>query len=240
MIFELGVPLSLAFFAWVSLGDPGKVPTKPKGQTGVEELQRALVRGDTGIDISRLCLTTFVLKGLRTKFCVQTGACVEEFDHYCIWLNTAIGKRNHRQFIGLSMLEGMTQACHLYLIFFVSFELVQYQSLFDWTFKVAFGYPLLFIIAIIHCLTMPWIFLLVLQHLRMISSNITTNEMMNVQRYEHFWMSAPGQPRRFLNPFNKGGFLRNQLDFWWLRNRSQVTKKHQSCGTACTGCHSHS
>lgn len=236
ILFELGVPGSLLIFAWVALADPGKVPSRIKGNSGVEELMRNIdsdTPEDQQVDVSRLCTTTWVLKGLRTKYCVNTGACVEEFDHYCIWLNTAIGKRNHRQFIGLSIAEAITQACHLYLCWSVSLELVPYQTFWTWLCSVIFGYPLLFIIAFLHCLTMPWIFLLTFQHLRMIGSNITTNEMMNVQRYEHFWVSMPGQPRRFVNPFNKGGFLRNQLDFWWLRKRSQVNQKPQCCGTGC-------
>merc|ERR1719396_173489 len=57
------------------------------------------------VDLSRLCTTTWVLKGLRSKYCTQTGAVIDEFDHYCIWLNCAIGKNNHRPFICLALAE---------------------------------------------------------------------------------------------------------------------------------------
>merc|ERR1712232_1437384 len=113
-LFELGVPLSLALFALVALKDPGKIPARAKGYSGVEELMKALDSNAESVpDVSRLCTTTWVLKDLRTKYCTQTGACVEEFDHYCVWLNCAIGKNNHRQFVCLAMVEWLTQVCHL-------------------------------------------------------------------------------------------------------------------------------
>merc|ERR1719221_1752063 len=41
-VFEIGVPLSVSFFAYVALIDPGKVPAKTPGASGVEELMRAI------------------------------------------------------------------------------------------------------------------------------------------------------------------------------------------------------
>merc|ERR1711865_1209494 len=121
LAFELGVPLSLALFFYTCLTDPGKVPPAIKSKSGVEELMRALDSAAVGsgdklvdsagrrLSFNRLCTTTFVLKGLRTKYCTQTGACVEEFDHFCGWLNCAIGKGNHRPFIALAFVEASTQ-----------------------------------------------------------------------------------------------------------------------------------
>merc|ERR1719499_2746485 len=99
--------------------DPGKLPARTKGASGVEELMRALDSdGPTNSvpDISRLCTTTWVLKDLRTKYCAQTGACVQEFDHWCVWLNCSIGKKNHRQFMCLAIVENLTQITYLYLL----------------------------------------------------------------------------------------------------------------------------
>merc|ERR1719350_1649666 len=91
----------------------------------------ALTRRQPGAkepDFTRLCTTTWVLKGLRTKYCVKTGACVEEFDHYCPWLNTAVGKDNHRPFLFLCFIEALTQLCHLYLLFVVGMHLIPSSS----------------------------------------------------------------------------------------------------------------
>merc|ERR1712217_634536 len=188
-------------------------------------------------DVSRLCTTSWVLKDSRSKFCSQTGACIEEFDHYCIWLNTAIGKRNHRQFICLVMVECCTQICNVYLCWSVLRTLVPYQSCLSWVFCVVINYPLLVLLVILHFITAPWVCLLTYQHLRMVSANITTNEMMNVHRYKHFWITSSGPQKKFRNPFNKGGFFQNHLDFWWQRTRSQIKDKPQSCTAACRGCH---
>jgi len=235
-VFEIGVPLSISFFAYVALIDPGKVPAKTRGASGVEELMRALdAPGERTVDISRLCMTTWVLKELRTKYCAQTGACVEEFDHYCIWLNCAIGRRNHRGFVILAIVELWTQAAHLYLIWLLSTELVPYQTFVSWTFDVLTTFPLLFIITLAHLLTAPWVSMLILHQARLIMTNLTTNEMLNASRYEHFWVvSLGGMTRQFRNPFNKGSVWKNCLDFWWTLKRSEAPLlDHGSTAHSC-------
>lgn len=219
LAFELGVPLSLLAFARTALGDPGKLAARVKGNSAVEELMRKLdTVGATSLDLSRLCTTTWVLKDLRTKYCAQTGACVEEFDHYCIWLNCAIGKKNHRPFIVLALLEFLTQVAFIVAAFYVSRELVPVQSYTGWPIQVLLSYPLLTIITILHCLTAPWVLMLLLHQLRLVATNMTTNEMMNAHRYEHFWITN-GMTKAFRNPFDKGGKVRNCLDFFWYKNR---------------------
>jgi len=224
MFFEFGVPFTLLCFALTALGDPGKVPAKTPGNSGVEDIMRQLDRpDDTVVDLSRLCTTTWVLKGLRAKYCTMTGAVVEEFDHYCIWLNCAIGKNNHRSFILLAISECLTQMSHIYLCFAMSKELVTVPGIGSWLFGVITGYPLLALVSSAHCLTAPWVFMLFLHQMRLVAMNLTTNEMLNAGRYEHFWTMAstlPGRAQKaYRNPFNKGGVLMNCLDFWWFRNR---------------------
>jgi hypothetical protein len=241
LLFELGVPMSVALFAFVVFKDPGKIPARTKGHSGVEELMKALDGGSedsSALDISRLCTTTWVLKDLRTKYCTQTGACVEEFDHYCVWLNTSIGKGNHREFVGLAIVEWCTQVVHIYLCWCMTLSLVPYQSLGNWVFGVMTGYPLLALIWIVQIITAPWVFMLVLHQGRLIAMNLTTNEMMNMHRYEHFWSAvqlAPGRTQKmFRNPFNKGNYLKNCLDFWWSRGRSD--RGPASATSGCKGC----
>jgi len=241
-VFEFGVPLSLSAFACAALMDPGKLPAKTRGASGVEELMRHIdAPGEPTVDMSRLCTTTWVLKGLRTKYCAQTGACIEEFDHYCIWLNCAIGKGNHRMFILLALVEFVTQVAHLYLIWSLTGFLVTYESFGSWLYGVLTGYPLLFLIGLAHFLTAPFVLMLVLHQSRLVGMNLTTNEMLNVQRYEHFWIYVPGQMmRQYRNPFNKGNVWKNCLDFWWTRERSEAPLLHlrpTGCSKGC--CHKH-
>ena len=53
-LFELGVPISMAIFAWVALSDPGKLPTRVEGHFCVGELMRDLDGGspENGVDVS--------------------------------------------------------------------------------------------------------------------------------------------------------------------------------------------
>jgi len=230
LLFELGVPSSLLLFLVTSWSDPGKAPERVKTKSGVEDIMRAFKAGENP-DCNRLCTTTWVLKGLRTKYCTHTGACVDEFDHYCIWLNVAIGKGNHRPFIILSCVEAFTQLCHLYLCWACACHLVKEASTYDWAWAVAMQYPMLTFIAAVHSLTSPGIVALAINHLRLIGINLTTNEMINASRYSHFWQEVKlptGQKRNtFRNPFNKGSLPRNCVDFWWTRQRGQSVPSHK-------------
>lgn len=246
LLFELGVPISLIIFFSVALGDPGKVPKKVKGRSGVEELMKAIDGGSAAgeePDINRLCTTTWVLKDLRTKYCTQTEGCVEEFDHYCVWLNNSIGKGNHRQFVALAFAEWFTQLAHIYVCFNMMRALVEYNTFTGWLWGVLAGYPLMFVIFVVQCFTAPWVLMLIIHQSRLVIMNLTTNEIMNMHRYDHFWSTKvlPGEGRiqkQFVNPFSKGGAFRNCLDFWWYRNRSlQVQQPEpQDC---CSGGHGH-
>jgi len=252
MLFELGVLASLALFAWVALGDPGRIPNGVRGKSGVEELMRSF-DSDVSDDMdpqamfSRLCLTTFVLKDLRTKYCTSTGACVAEFDHYCVWLNTSIGRGNHRQFIVLAVVEGLTQMSHVYLCWSMARELVPYKSAGSWLFSVLLSYPLLSFMFLIQCVTVPWVCVLISHQVRLVLQNLTTNEMMNMHRYEHFWMTTMIQPGRlsrvFTNPFHKGSAWKNCVDFWWARKRSEKGVGYVApvfgCGQGCSHEHGH-
>jgi palmitoyltransferase len=234
MFFEIGVPLSLALFARTALMNPGRIPPKPRGASGVEELMRALGPEHVGKlpDFNRLCTTTWVYKGLRTKYCTETQACIEEFDHYCIWLNCAIGKNNHRPFVLLAIVEAMTQLCQIYLIWGTSPQLGESDA---HIVPFVLNYPLLAMIFVAHICTCPWVCVLVMHQLRLVAINMTTNEMINRYRYSHFWKESqsPGMGS-FQNPFHRG-VLRNCIGFWWARDRSLMAEAH--CAGQC--CHHH-
>merc|ERR550532_721290 len=93
-------------------------------------------------------------------------------------------------------------------------------------FGVATQYPLLALVSALHTITAPGIVLLTVNQLRLIAFNMTTNEMINMMRYSHFWQeteNAVGQKRKsFRNPFNKGSVPRNCIDFWWTRRRGDA------------------
>eukprot|EP00930_Biecheleria_cincta_P052021 TRINITY_DN3723_c0_g2_i2.p1 TRINITY_DN3723_c0_g2~~TRINITY_DN3723_c0_g2_i2.p1 ORF type:complete len:569 (-),score=96.13 TRINITY_DN3723_c0_g2_i2:66-1682(-) len=203
LAFELGIVTSLALFFSVMFADPGKVPSR---HCAVEDLLKSLRDPPDGEmpDLSRLCTTTWVVKGLRTKYCSHTGACVEEFDHFCGWINVAIGKGNHRRFIFLAACEVLSQILHLYLCVQVARHLVSADTYTEWFYNAG----ILFLLA---------------NHIYLIVVNLTTNEVINAHRYTHFWKEDKITKRKvWNNPFNKGDPLRNCLDFWWFRRRSEL------------------
>merc|ERR1711924_389464 len=185
-------------------------------------------------DASRLCTTTWILKDLRTKYCAQTRACVEEFGHYCVWLNCAIGKRNHRPFVMLAFVEMFTQWCHIYLLIAIARHLVEYTTFPSWLFAVITTHPLICLMLFLQGTTAPWVCVLLLHQGRLVAMNLTTNEMMSAHRYEHFWvtqMSIHGHPQKaYRNPFHKGSMTLNCLDFWWHRNRADRSLSDLGCG----------
>lgn len=228
MAFQAGVPLCLLVFAAIAFSDPGKAPARVKGNSAVEELLRALQKPgyEQVPDCSRLCTATFVLKDLRTKYCKQTKACVLEFDHFCGWLNVAIGRGNHRLFVLLSFLELSVQWLHLALCIAFARGAVVGSSWTGWLYNLAMQFPLLVFVLLMHGFSSPGILFLLVNHLYLIAINMTTNEMMNKDRYQHFWQEVnqeKGVIRKvFRNPFDKGSTLKNCLDFWWYRRRSAM------------------
>lgn len=173
-------------------------------------------------DINRLCMTTWNLKGLRTKYCSMTKGCVEEFDHYCVWVNNAIGKGNHRLFIGLAAWEVSVQLLHVYILFQVIGEKVPWTGIMGSVWTAWTTFPLMSAIMTVHFFTAPWVCMLLAHQLRLVANNLLTNEMMNMGResYQHFWEQSGGY-NRMRNPFHKGSTVKNCMDFWWLRTRSE-------------------
>merc|ERR1712100_913629 len=119
------------------------------------------------LSFGRLCTTTFVMKGLRTKYCTRTGACVEEFDHFCGWLNVAIGKGNHRPFMVLAVVESATQIIHLYLLFSIAFHLVTYERIGQWLWDMLMSYPMAIMMMALQIFTAPGTVCLALNQLRL-------------------------------------------------------------------------
>merc|ERR1711959_243718 len=92
-------------------------------------------------------------------------------------------------------------------------------------------------ILMIHCGTIPWVSVLTLHQLRLVGINMTTNEMINLNRYDHFWVQT-GKGKTLQNPFDKGGIARNCLDFWWYQNRSYRPPRAPGCNSCASDCKS--
>eukprot|EP00747_Dinoflagellata_sp_TGD_P032918 gnl/TRDRNA2_/TRDRNA2_136289_c1_seq4.p1 gnl/TRDRNA2_/TRDRNA2_136289_c1~~gnl/TRDRNA2_/TRDRNA2_136289_c1_seq4.p1 ORF type:complete len:454 (+),score=42.86 gnl/TRDRNA2_/TRDRNA2_136289_c1_seq4:28-1362(+) len=118
-LFEVGAPLNLILFLYARSIDPGKLPSKCRGASGVEELLQFIdsdaCDSSERPGCSRLCTATWIIKGPRTKYCTWTHSCIEEFDHNCHWLGVPIGRGNHRVFCVLAIAESVTQVVYIAL-----------------------------------------------------------------------------------------------------------------------------
>ncbi|CAD7958951.1 unnamed protein product [Amoebophrya sp. A25] len=253
------VPSAMALFVYLMNSAPGHWERRPIGRSAVEELM-ADIDSDTPVEdqrFSRLCTECWIQKDLRTKHCSVTNICVREFDHYCGWLAVPIGRNNNRQFVMLAIWELLAQLAHLFLILYcVHAEAVKDHAgrsaggmavidgvetavpdesgpgFFGTIYFTVTNCTMIAFVVFLHCLTIPWVCCLTSYHLRLVARNLTTNEVINLNRYAHFWTTgtdANGAPKReFTNPWDKGGAQANCLDFWWWRTRGSYGKGYQS------------
>mmetsp|Transcript_15099 Transcript_15099/g.32534 ORF Transcript_15099/g.32534 Transcript_15099/m.32534 type:complete len:593 (+) Transcript_15099:460-2238(+) len=218
-LFELGVPASLILFVAVAFTDPGIIKPRPK-ELAIEEVTRGFESGT--LDYApKLCSETWVVKPPRSKYCRETGRCIEEFDHFCGWLNCAIGKNNHRQFMVLAIVEVSTQLLYLYLGFTAAVELQPLgNSYTEWFLALAAFYPLLVMNLMIQFFTALLILNLVKFQGTLVCWNYTANEFINAERYGFTEVAASGKRELRVSPFNKGSSSANCMDFWYIRRRS--------------------
>lgn len=223
LAFELCVLVSLVLFFYIAcVCDPGRVPLKEYG-TGPETYLRALRSGQE-IPAKRLCTTSWVLKDLRTKYCKLSGACIQEFDHFCDFTVCPIGKGNHRTFIVLHCIEPAAQCWYLFLCAMIVWQTRgRPATVWDcpqWAWDNAWEYPLMVIATGINAGSLIYVFYMLAAQAYMIANNSLMNEMANFERYEHLWKdSATPELARI---FDKGDPIRNVLDFWWFRTRSEI------------------
>eukprot|EP00435_Cladocopium_sp_Y103_P017749 s2691_g4.t1 len=199
IFFEVGTAICLALFFFIALGDPGKVHVLP-GRTPGLEAYLGLLRQGYSVDAARLCTTTWLLKDdLRTKFDVMTGACIQEFDHFCNFTGCAIGRGNHRSFLLLATIEPCTQLCFLAMCVAVAYRPVGMPQDTDQFFwlpynmalhmpTAAWQYPFMALVSILNIATVPMVVYLWMTQILMISMNWTVNEHINCARYSHFWV----------------------------------------------------
>jgi len=233
--FEIGTPIMLLTYAWSSCVNPGIVTPRGKGASGVEDIIDSIEGCDTfsdAISFERLCLTTWVVKGLRTKYDKTVERCVEEFDHLCQFLNAPVGRGNHRVFVLHCCAQTLVLWMGYYMCFRFLFELVTVQigaspnvgSVARY-WELTCTYPLLILVFFIYTGALLFVSALTCNQIAGIHLNLTVNEMINMKRYAHFWktVETPSGKKRwcFTNPFDKGSVRLNILDFWWTRTRGQ-------------------
>jgi len=244
LIVWLSVPGAMIYFLYLTQMPPGALEKRPIGRSAVEELMAEVDSEECPVSskkLKRLCLETWVMKGLRTKYCSVSHQCIEEFDHFCGWLGTPVGKGNHRGFMFMCFFELWAQIVHCLLLIRVGIAeagrvsmeenptAASEPGLMGGVMFLLSNHGLSFFVLIAHFVTIPWVICLTSYHVRLIAKNLTTNEVMNMYRYEHFWVvSGENNQRTFHNPFDKGSAWLNILDFFWYRQRAFIGNAYRA------------
>ena len=159
------------------------------------------------------CVTSFVRKPTRSKYCAQTGFVIARMDHHCVWLNNSVGYGNHRTFMIFLLLQ--LSATSLFAVM-IARALVREIGL-DSSACGAVSYLLdrNYFLPTVFCVTLCVVTLiltaLVAEQGTNMAKNITANERINRSRYP--WMNNDvGQP---FNHYDNG-IIRNVLEFWFV------------------------
>jgi ankyrin repeat protein len=152
-----------------------------------------LSQGDT----ERVCLSCRIAKPLRSKHCSVCDRCVHSFDHHCPWVDNCVGANNYRAFFVFT--TSTSAAGVFYMI--ACLEAVIRHDLIASGWQAGFFFHAAFMTLFVVGLWST--------HVYFVSVNITTNEAVNWQRYEHF---VKLNPREVQSPWSKG-CLQNWLRF---------------------------
>jgi hypothetical protein len=233
---------SYAFYQTVAT-DPGSLdaahcPNIAYWQALYEETLLALADDDPAKDAIRsrpLCHTCHIARPLRSKHDRFTKKCVLLFDHHCPFVGNTVGLYNYKWFY--LVLLTMT----LYFIgFWISLALFVSRSAATPWFILVVGVYLG-----LHMLMSGG---MLIYHTQLIMVNLTTNEHVNVGKYEYFWETrtnsdtgstiassngngnAAAVPRRrYRNPWMRGSHWRNILDRFNPSDRSyMLPEEHAS------------
>jgi DHHC palmitoyltransferase len=166
------------------------------------------------------CFSCQVQRKPRSKHCKYTNKCVQDYDHYCQFLQKPIGKGNHKIFfIGL-LLNYLSVFSFLILVWKYIDADIEYEFLSKYVVRVCsrvleiplYGAGVSIVSILILWYNSWYLFLEVYS----ISQGLTCNEILYRYRYKYLYTQittdAGAKKLRYKNPFNKG-FLVNWLEF---------------------------
>lgn len=176
-----------------------------------------------------ICFSCMLVKPLRSKHCASNNRCIHRFDHFCVWIGQTVGAANHRLFIAYAVLQVLCSCAYWWLG--ITYLRAAHGNEADWL-------EWIWVMVSQEKLTLwalfmtggAWLFGVVMagQHLQMASMNVTTNEQINLHRYDHFFREVivHGQPsRQLVNPFDQGSKRANLLEFFQLKKPKSVSRE---------------
>lgn len=79
----------------------------------------------------KVCHTARLRKVARSKYCTTTKCHVARFDHYCPWINNAVGEENYRVFLVFLFCHTVLLCYGSSCIYFILHDLIKSQNLYD-------------------------------------------------------------------------------------------------------------
>ena len=142
-------------------------------------------------DQLKLCHTSHIARPPRSKYDRATGACVLLFDHNCPFVGNTVGLYNYKWFYLFLLCMTWYFINHIILLFIYCSRAKDLSFL-----TIGMG-----IYLAIHVFMAGGMFI---YHTQLTAVNLTTNEHINVNRYDYLWTSGNGSAKRFHNPWNRG------------------------------------
>jgi ankyrin repeat protein len=227
-LFNLFALSGFSLYAYLMLGNPGFKAKQPKNPKILNDLildiQKQTGTGNPDPSLSpsldRFCLTCCDYRDLRTKHCSVCGKCCPNFDHHCGWVNNCIGKKNHRFFVLMLLVNLIAEILHIQIIYSFIKNGDKSENSLNFLYKIArtvFDQQWVFASMTLHVLFFPFVVIMLFSQLRIVAYNLNTNEQINLHRYTHFWKLQQegelGDSYKFVNPFDRGVW-RNCVNFW--------------------------
>jgi palmitoyltransferase len=120
-----------------------------------------------------ICPVCRAHKRLRSHHCSDLGACVDKLDHYCPWIDNAVGQGNHRLFVGfLCAVELATIAYYVLVADVVGSVWSGTSSLHPFS-----GFAVL-LVSSVNLLWLAFVSLLLVRTLVYAAANVTTLEVL--------------------------------------------------------------
>ena len=175
---------------WSGIIDPGYMlkghPNDIKLKNGNQKENSIRMRNLGYISQYKICSTCYLIRPLRSTHCNTCNNCVIRFDHHCPWIGTCVGKRNYPIFFiflcFLNLNQLFTAAiciAHIVLKIKNAYKDAEGQTDLDKKkiIQISIGESIISLYIFIYvCITMIFTTELLIFHVRMVLSNVTTKE----------------------------------------------------------------
>ncbi|KAF8816885.1 zf-DHHC-domain-containing protein [Phlegmacium glaucopus] len=168
--------------------------------------------------VHRYCLREEFVKPYRAHHCRSCGTCVLKYDHHCPWIGQCVGARNHKFFVHF---------CQATVVFtsFVFATLLAFVIRINATNGAGTLDPQELVIIALAGLFLIFTFTLVITHVQMILTGMTTVETLQMQTMQmrekrllgkvYAWWEFGAKTRKLREWDEDWGALSTEGNIWW-------------------------